>query len=179
MLELLHAGAPSPDTGQLVDLRRLTIKRGLGAISRRQHAVASGASTFFGGSPAIVRGPGAIVRRLAAVMRRVCAVHGPHVTHPLIGPFRRFMIAGGLVLLGGDPVAVGGRLIALGSGLVTVRGHLVGVGSALVLVGDHLIRGKQHNALDAALPLSEGTVWRIRISGLIVCILHPLASEAQ
>ena len=109
-------------------------------------------------------------------MRRVCAVHGPQVTHSSIGPLRRFIVAGGLVLLGGDLVAIGGRLVPLGCGLVTVRGRLVGVGSALFPVGDHLIRGKQHQALDATLPLSEGTVSRIRIIGLVVCVLHPLAS---
>ena len=63
--------------GQLIGLRRLTVRRGLGTIAGRQCAVLRGLGTFLGRSGAlicrsgaIVRGTGAIVLRPQAISRR-------------------------------------------------------------------------------------------------------------
>ena len=62
-LKLRHAGAPPPHVGQLIGLRHFTVKRGLGAIARRQGAIVGGPSAFVGR-------PGAIVGRLDSIVRR-------------------------------------------------------------------------------------------------------------
>ena len=67
--ELLHAGTPPPDVGQLIRLRRFAVQGGLSAILRRHGAVVGRMSAFFGCATAIVRRPGAIGRRLLAVVR--------------------------------------------------------------------------------------------------------------
>jgi hypothetical protein len=88
-LQLRHPGAPAPDMGQLIGLRRLTVHRGLGTIARRQHPILRGLGTFLGRSGALIRRPGAIVRGTGTVILRPLTVSRRPPKHPLLA-FIRF-----------------------------------------------------------------------------------------
>jgi hypothetical protein len=51
-------------------------------------------------------GSQACARLLISEMRRMLTMHAPHVTRVLISPLEGFLIAGGLILVGGRLVAV-------------------------------------------------------------------------
>jgi hypothetical protein len=68
-LELFHACATPSDMGQLVDLGRLAVKRGLSPVARRHRTIMRRLLAFRGRPEAICRSLGAIVRSPPTITR--------------------------------------------------------------------------------------------------------------